>query len=225
MGLNSKVWESSRGPSEKEEKKLRSIFTIKWFLIYALAFAFTGFLLEFRFTVEKDTLRLMITAIIPAFASLLAFLGIFAVFRLQIQENKIRDARDELNALYPGGGRPDYVKVRIHYTPAEKLVEEVNKHLVERSPDDNSWFHGGNREELIKRKNRLEEMLNVNKEVKELMRFPLAATATLILISLVYLSIGDTISIGRFAHAMFLVGFSSWVLLCIVYALYELMGR
>jgi hypothetical protein len=150
MALNSKL--EARDLSKKEKSGLRSVFTIKWFIIYWFIFGLIGYLLGFRFTMEKNTFDLLVTAIIPAFASLLAFLGIFAVFRLQIQESKISNARDGLIALYPVGDGSD-----------EELIGAINKRLVENPPDDNSWFRGGNREELIKRKQRLEERLNETK--------------------------------------------------------------
>jgi hypothetical protein len=78
---------------QKKKENETKFFSIKYFMLLGLGFGIVGYFLTYlpNVAISIETFRTLLTSIVQAFASLLAFLGIFTVFRLEIQEYKIRD--------------------------------------------------------------------------------------------------------------------------------------
>jgi len=185
-----------------------------------------GFLLGYVVEPINGTLSRVSSVLVQAFTALLAFMGIFFIYRLSVLDSEIKDARDELNLLFPIEGRPDFDKGRFYFTPPVELMGRVTKCLIEKPQDDNSWFYGGNRNELIRRAQRLEVALSLKQITKILLMPPLGFMMALIFMSLFVLPFSEMLSTAfpgiSLAVALFLVGFSIWVIWHLVVALIKI---
>ena len=142
---------------------------------------------------------------------LLGLFGVFVIFRLEIQEHEVRDARDELNVFYPRD-RPDFVRERADYTPPEELLEKVEKTL-----EENPESFRNNRNHVIKRVERLRKAIDRKKRIKELMLLPLVCMAIILTLSLILLpfsgvSVKHLTSPVIFLYIMILTGLSVYAI-------------
>ena len=182
-------------------------------IIFCIAFfsSLCGFTFGFWIELTENALYQTLTAIIETLSVFLGLIGVFVVFRLEIQDHEVRDARDELNIFYPRD-RPDYVTERADYTPPKELFEKVKKMLKE-----NPEYFGKDSEHVIKRVKRLQKAIERKNKIKKLMQLPLIYMMIILTISLILLpfsglsakSLHSTI---RFSYIMSLTGLSIYTI-------------
>lgn len=182
------------------------------FLCIICFFSLFGFILGFWIQLTENALYQTLSAIIEALSVLLGLIGVFVIFRLEIQDREVRDARDELNVFYPRD-RPDFVTERADYTPPEELLKKVKK-ISRRNPE----YFGKDIEHVIKCVKRLQEAIRRKKEIKSLMQLPLFYMMMILSLSLVLLPFSSLTakslhSAVRFSYIMCLTGASIYAII------------
>lgn len=180
-------------------------------LFIVVLFGLFGYVAGSLFELTESALYQTLSAIIESLSVLLGLFGVFFVFRLEIQEREVRDARDELNVFYPMD-RPDFVRERADYTPSEELLEKVET-ILEENPES----FRNNRNHVIKRVERLGKAIDRKKRIKELMLLPLVCMAIILILSLILLpfsgvSVKHLTSPVIFSYIMILTGLSVYAI-------------
>jgi len=142
--------------------------------------AILGYYSEFTESALYQTL----TAVIECLAILLGLFGVFAAFRLELQERDLREATHALNIVYDTSLKP----------PSE--VYEKGKEMMEKKRMPSGLTNEGVKH-VQKWLNELHRSIKKKNDLKEMIRFPLVCITILLVASLMALPI-----IGLFARSI-----------------------